>query len=122
MGGGSAKPRPFGGIVEQAANGGGKGRRITDRREQAGNTVGHDRGHATGAAGDDRQPGRLGFEEGHAIGFVDRGPQVKVGGSIERRQLPVRHGAHETHPIAERRHRRLDLGSRRSVAHQHGLP
>ena len=90
------------GASSSRRDGRGEGRGIADRRQQAGDAVGHDRGHAAGAAGDHRQAGRLGFEKGHAVGFVDRGPKVKVGAGIKRRQLLVRQRAGKAHALAPR--------------------
>ncbi len=55
------------GVVEQSRRCSGEGRSVADRRQHAGDAVGHHRGHAAGAAGDDGQARRLGFEEGHAV-------------------------------------------------------
>ena len=84
-----AEPYAFFGIVEQSRRGSGEGGGIADRCQHAGDAIGNDRGDAAGAAGDDGQACRLGFEEGHAIGFVDRGPQVKIGRGICRGQFGV---------------------------------
>ena len=40
--------------------------------------VGHHLGHAALAPGDHRQPGRLGLEQGHAVGLAHRRPDVEV--------------------------------------------
>ena len=109
--------------LEQAGDRRGEGRVHRRWRQQPADAVGHDRGDAAGAAGDHRQAGRLGFEKGHAVGFVDRGPKVKVGAGIKRRQRLARQRAGKAHALAaERRHQGLDFGPRRPVANQQRPP
>ena len=57
-----------------------------------------------------------------AIGFVDRGPDVKVRRGVKRLECLARHGTGEADARAERRHQGFDGGARRAIAHEQRLP
>ena len=103
----SAKPRAQSRIGEQAAHRRGEGRGVARRHQQAGDPVRDDLADAAAGAGDDRQPARLGFEQRHAKGLVDRRPDAEIGrGETRGRSPPATERPGPADPRAERGERR----------------
>ena len=111
------------GCVDQGAGSRREGARLAGRRQQAGDPVGDDRGHAAHGPGHHGQAGGLGLQQRHAIGLVHRGPEAEVGGGVAAGDLFLIEAAQIADPPGpERGQRRLDLGPGRAVADDQKLP
>jgi hypothetical protein len=65
-------------VFQKVCQIGGEGRHVSGIGQEAGLAALHQGRHPAAAPGDHRQAGRLGFQQGHAVGFVDGRPGQEV--------------------------------------------